>query len=53
MTGWALQFAAELAAAEGDTGGARRHGAEAAALFAGAGCRLGRSRAAGWAAKSR
>ena len=46
LTGWALQFAAELALADGAHGAARQRGAEAAALFAGAHCRLGRSRAA-------
>jgi tetratricopeptide (TPR) repeat protein len=45
MTGWALQLAAELAQTDGDGDAARRYGAEAAALFTDADCRLGRSRA--------
>jgi predicted ATPase/DNA-binding SARP family transcriptional activator len=57
MTGWALQFAAELALDDGDREAARWRAAEAAALFTEARCGLGRSRAvalaAGSAAKSR
>ena len=50
LTAWALQFAAELALAGGAPQAARRHGAEAAALFAEADCRIGSSRAAALAA---
>jgi predicted ATPase/DNA-binding SARP family transcriptional activator len=53
LTGWALQMAAELAWAGDDRAGARRRGAEAADLFDAADCRLGRARAARWAAKTR
>ncbi|MEU4559412.1 BTAD domain-containing putative transcriptional regulator [Actinoplanes sp. NPDC023936] len=53
LTGWALQFAAELAWAAGDRADAGRLGAEAATLFTAAGCRLGRARAGGLTAKSR
>jgi tetratricopeptide (TPR) repeat protein len=49
LTGWSLQFAGELALADGDPDAARRRAAEAAVLFARADCRLGRSRAAGLA----
>jgi predicted ATPase/DNA-binding SARP family transcriptional activator len=51
LTAWALQFAAELALADGDSAAARRRGAEAAALFAQVGCTIGRSRAAALAAE--
>jgi len=47
LTAWTLQLAAELAGAEG-----RDLAAEAAALFAGVGCRLGRERAAALTAKA-
>jgi predicted ATPase/DNA-binding SARP family transcriptional activator len=45
LTAWALQFAAELAMDDGAHQAARRYGAEAAGLFDGADCRIGRSRA--------
>jgi tetratricopeptide (TPR) repeat protein len=53
LTAWGLQFAAELALADGDHAAGRRRGAEAAALFTEAGCRLGISRALALAAKAR
>jgi predicted ATPase/DNA-binding SARP family transcriptional activator len=51
LTAWASQLVAELAAAGGARDAARRHGTEAAALFARAGCRIGAARAAELAAK--
>jgi predicted ATPase/DNA-binding SARP family transcriptional activator len=52
LTAWALQFAAELAMDDGAHRAARRQGAEAAALFSDAGCRIGRSRAVALAAQT-
>jgi predicted ATPase/DNA-binding SARP family transcriptional activator len=51
LTAWTLQFAAELAVADGHYQTGRRSAAEAAALFAEAGCLLGRARAAALAAE--
>jgi tetratricopeptide (TPR) repeat protein len=53
LTAWSLQLAAELALADGARDAARRWGAEAATLFTGVGCRIGRSRATALAAKAR
>ena len=52
LTAWVLQFAAELALAGGAPQAARRHGAEAAALFAESDCQIGSSRAAALAAQA-
>ena len=51
LTAWVLQFAAELALAGGAPQAARRHGAEAAALFAESDCQIGSSRSAALAAQ--
>ena len=53
LTAWVLQFAAELALAGGAAQAARRHGAEAAALFAESDCQIGSSRSAALAAQVR
>ena len=53
LTGWALQFAAELAGDAGDHAEAGKWAAEAFALFEPADCRIGRSRAAKLLAKTR
>jgi predicted ATPase/DNA-binding SARP family transcriptional activator len=53
LTAWAVQFASELAIDDGAHRAARRHGAEAAALFTEADCRIGRSRAVALAAQTR
>ena len=53
LTGWTLQFAAELAWDAGDRGDALGRAAEAAALFGPAGCRIGRVHAAKLIAKAR